>query len=62
MTGYAAGSISEWINAGKLQAVWYFNQYQIPKIALIECFMAFKSENRRYYAQPHLAMIQKMPP
>lgn len=62
LTGYTAGTLCDWISAGRLQAVWYYNHYQIPKVSLIACLMKLESESRHYYSPQHLAMIQEMSP
>lgn len=60
LTGYAATTIGEWIRQERLQAVWYYNHYQIPKTSLIVCLMKLESESRHYYSPQHLEMIQEI--
>lgn len=60
LTGYAAATLYEWIDSERLQAVWYYNHYQIPKVSLIACLMKLESESRHYYSPQHLAVIKEI--
>lgn len=60
LTGYTTGTLGEWINHGRLQAVWYYNHYQIPKVSLIACMIKLESEQRQYYSLQYREMIQEL--
>lgn len=60
LIGYSTATIGHWIEIEKLQAVWYYNHYKIPKSALVDCLITLESDQRFQRSPRYLEIINKI--